>query len=113
MRSDTVYLFTRNGLGHGPQELQSALAKKFLLLTLETGQLPRRILFYTDAVKLACSDSNVLDELRALEAQGVELVLCKTCLDYFGLASSVQVGIVGGMGDIIEAMGKAEKVVAV
>ena len=112
MRSDTVYLFTRNGLGHGPQELQSALAKKFLLLTLETGQLPRRILFYTDAVKLACSDSNVLDELRALEAQGVELILCQTCLNTYNLLDQVQVGIVGGMGDIIETLQQAPRVVS-
>jgi len=112
MKSDTVYLFTRNGLGHGPQELQSALAKKFLLLTLETGQLPRRILFYTDGVKLACSDSIVLDELRALEAQGVELILCQTCLNTYNLVDQVQVGIVGGMGDIIETLQQAPRVIS-
>jgi len=112
MRSDTVYLFTRNGMGHGPQELQSALAKKFLLLTLETGQLPRRILFYTDGVKLACSGSAVVDELRALEAQGVELILCQTCLNTYNLLDQVQVGIVGGMGDIIETLQQAPRVVS-
>jgi hypothetical protein len=42
----------------------------------------------------------------------VELVLCSTCLDYFGLRHQVQVGIVGGMPDIIEAMNAAEKVIS-
>ncbi len=112
MRTDSVYLFTRNGLGDGPAALQQTLAKKFLALTLESGQLPRRILFFTEGVRLACAESNVLEELRALEAQGVELVLCKTCLDTFSLAGEVKVGIIGGMGDILETLQQAPKVVS-
>jgi sulfur relay (sulfurtransferase) complex TusBCD TusD component (DsrE family) len=113
MQKDTVLLFTRNGLGHGPQELQSLLASKFLALTLEAGQLPAKLLFYTDGVRLACEGSPVIDLLKQYEARGVELVLCKTCLDSYGLTGQVQVGIVGGMGDILEAMGKAGKVISV
>ena len=111
MDRDTVLLFTRAGLGHAPQDLQETLVKKFLGLLLEGGQLPAKLLFYTDGVRLACEGSPVLDLLSRLEASGVELVLCKTCLDYFGLASSVRVGVVGGMGDIIEALHKAQKVI--
>ena len=48
-----------------------------------------------------------------MQQRGVELVLCKTCLDYFGLTNTTQVGVVGGMGDIIEAMQKAAKVISV
>ncbi len=113
MDPNTVVLFTRNGLGHAPEELQQILAGKFLSLTLESGQLPGKILFYTDGVKLACEGSTVLDQLHLFEAQGVELVLCKTCLDYFSLAGKVQVGVVGGMGDILEALHQAEKVISV
>jgi len=109
---DIVYLFTRFGLGHGADELQQLLATKFLALVLASGQLPAKILFYTDGVRLACSGSPVLDALRQLEAAGVELVLCKTCLDYFSLTDQVQVGIIGGMGDILETMQKAPKVVS-
>ena len=54
----------------------------------------------------------VIESLRELEAIGVELVLCQTCLNYFGLAEQVQVGVVGGMGDIIEALTKAGKVIS-
>ncbi len=111
MDRDTILLFTSAGLGHAPQDLQKILAQKFLGLLLESGQLPAKLLFYTDGVRLACEGSPVLDQLSRLEASGVELVLCKTCLDYFGLADSVRVGVVGGMGDIIEAMSKASKVI--
>jgi hypothetical protein len=111
--SDTVILFTRNGMGDGPAELQQMLVKKFLSLTLESGNLPAKVLFYTDGVRLACAGSPVLDLLADMETAGVELVLCKTCLDYMELASRVQVGVVGGMGDILEALQKAEKVLSI
>jgi hypothetical protein len=39
-------------------------------------------------------------------------VLCKTCLDTFNLTPQVQVGVVGGMGDILEAMQKAGKLIS-
>ncbi len=112
MENDTVLLFTRNGLGHGPEELQRGLAFKFLSLTLESGNLPAKIVFYTDGVRLCCSGSPVIDVLNTLAARGVELVLCQTCLVTFGLEDQVRVGIVGGMGDILEALQKAKKVVS-
>lgn len=112
MDSQTVLLFTRNGLGDAPVDLQGKLAQKFLTLITESGMLPAKILFYTDGVRLACNGSPIIDLLKQLESKGVELVLCKTCLDYFGLGERVEVGIVGGMPDIIEAMSKAGKVIS-
>ena len=112
MDSETVLLFTRNGLGQAPEDLQQGLAVKFLSLLEQSGQFPAKILFYTDGVKLACQGSPVLEQLRVMEKKGVELVLCKTCLDYFHLADKVKVGVVGGMPDIIEAIQKAHKVIS-
>jgi sulfur relay (sulfurtransferase) complex TusBCD TusD component (DsrE family) len=112
MDQNTVLLFTRNGLGHAPQDLQQQLAFKFLSLILDSGELPAKILFYSDGVKLACHGSPVIDLLRGLEAKGVELVLCQTCLDYFQLNGQVEAGIIGGMPDIIETMQKAGKVIS-
>jgi len=109
---NTVVLFTRYGLGDGPEDLQRTLAVKFLTLTLESGQLPARILCYTAGVRLACTGSPVLDQLKELTARGVELVLCKTCLDTYNLAGEVQVGIVGGMGDILVSLQQAGKVIS-
>lgn len=112
MDKNTVLVFTANGMGNAAQELQHLLADKFLGLLLESGVLPAKILFYTEGVKLACNGSPVLDNLKKFQDRGVELVLCSTCLDYFGLTDQVAVGIVGGMPDIIEAMQKAEKVIS-
>ncbi len=109
---NTVLLFTRYGLGHAPDELQQRLAGVFLNLLNESGALPAKVCFYTDGVKLVCEGSPVLKQLRALETEGAELIICSTCLNYFGLTDKVQVGIVGGMPDIIEAMQKADKVIS-
>jgi hypothetical protein len=77
----------------------------------ENNVLPAAICFYTDGVKLAVTGSPVLESLKSLESKGVHLILCSTCLNYFNLVDQVQVGIVGGMPDIIEAQRKASKVI--
>jgi len=53
----------------------------------------------------------VLDILQSMETQGVRLIICKTCLDHYGLLDKVRVGIVGGMGDIVAAQWLADKVI--
>jgi len=109
----TVLVFTRFGMGEAPAELQQKLAGIFLNLLGQSDMAKARLVFYTDGVRLVCEGSPVLDQLKALEAQGAELLICQTCLNYFGLADKVQVGIVGGMADIIEALARADKVVSV
>ena len=111
--SDTVILFTRNGMGDAEPELQIKLASTYFKLLDENNILPSAICFYTDGVKLVVESSPVLDSLRSLESKGVRLILCSTCLNYFNLTEKVKVGIVGGMTDIIEAQMKAGKVVSI
>ena len=109
-----VIVFKNNGMGQtGEKPLMDKLTKTFLTLTKQNPNLPRVICFYTEGVKLACEGSSVLEELKSLEAAGVRLVLCQTCLDYFGLRDSVCVGIVGGMGDIMTAMWQADSVLTI
>ncbi len=107
-----VVVFKSDGMGISEnQGLREALARKFLTLILDAEPLPAAICFYTEGVRLACTGSPLLAELRTLEAKGVHLVLCKTCLDTFGIAEQVQVGVVGGMPDIITAMWTADTVI--
>ena len=108
----TVLLFTRNGMGDAPENLQQTLAVKFLSLAAQAEEKPAQILFYAEAVKLVCEGSLVLQWLRMLEAAGVELIVCSTCLDYFGLTEKVMVGQVGGMPGILAALQAAEKVIS-
>ena len=111
--SDTVILITRNGMGEAVQELQHKLIGIYLKLLDEHDVRPGAICFYTDGVKLVVEGSPVLDTLRSLEGKGVRLILCSTCLNYYDLLDKVKVGIVGGMGDILEAQRQAAKVITI
>ena len=73
--------------------------------------MPGVICFYTSGVKMVVEGSPVLDLLKSLETRGVRLIVCKTCLDHYGLLEKVRVGIIGGMGDIIAAQWLADKVI--
>jgi len=109
--SDTVLMITRYGMGNAEPELMLKVLGTYLRLLDENNILPAAICFYTDGVKLAVTGSPVLDTLRSLESKGVHLILCNTCLNYFNLTNDVQVGIVGGMPDVIEAQRMAAKVI--
>lgn len=108
---NSIITVTSNGMGKGDLALQQTLAGKYFELLGQSGDLPAAICFYTDGVKLTVSESPVLEQLRMLEKKGVRLIICSTCLSYYGLADDVQVGIVGGMTDIIEAQQRASKVI--
>ena len=110
---DTVILVTNNGMGKADPALQHKLAAKYFELLMQNTHLPAVICFYTEGVKLAVSGSPVIEQLKALETKGVRLVLCSTCLEFYGLSGDVKVGIVGGMADIIEAQTKAAKVITI
>jgi intracellular sulfur oxidation DsrE/DsrF family protein len=110
---NTVILLTNNGMGRADQELQQKLFVKYLEVLLLHQDLPAALCFYTDGVKLVCEGSPALEALQALESRGVHLIICSTCLAYLDLTEKVQVGIVGGMGDIVEAQNKAEKVITI
>ena len=112
-QTSTVLLVTRGGMGDAPEELQHKLATTYFRLLAENDMLPGAICFYTEGVKLVCAGSPVLDWLRALAEKGVHLIVCSTCLEFYGLKEQVEVGIVGGMTDIIETQWRADKVIAI
>jgi hypothetical protein len=109
--SETVILITRNGMGDAEPALQLKLITTYFKLLDEHGILPAAICFYTNGVHLVCEGSPVLETLKSLEGKGVRLILCSTCLNYLELTDKVQVGIVGGMSDILEAQRLAAKVI--
>jgi selenium metabolism protein YedF len=111
--TNTVVLVTRNGMGDSDTNLQQSLIVKYFSLLNENNILPSVICFYTEGVKLAVTGSPVLEQLKEFERKGVHLILCGTCLAHYNLAEQVQVGIVGGMTDIIEAQFRASKVISI
>jgi intracellular sulfur oxidation DsrE/DsrF family protein len=107
----TLYLIPNDGMGNAPEELRHKVLCTHLSLLIENDMLPGAICFYTSGVKLVVEGSPVLDQLKSLESKGVHLISCKSCLEHFGIADRVRVGVVGGMTDVISAIWAAEKVV--
>jgi intracellular sulfur oxidation DsrE/DsrF family protein len=98
-------------MGSADLPLQQKLLDTYLNLLEENKTLPAAICFYTDGVKLVIEGSPLLERLSQIEQSGVRLIICSTCLNYFGLSEKVRVGIVGSMSDIIEAQKRASKVI--
>jgi len=109
----TVLFVSAWAVGRGPEELQDILIRSFLHTLNEVSPLPDTVIFINTGVKLTVEDSPALEDLQALEEQGVEVLICGTCLNYFGLTEKVAVGTVSNMYAIAEALLGAGKVVAV
>lgn len=99
------------GIGHGDLELGSSLMKMYFY-TLEEGKdSPSYVLFMNDGVKVPVRNEQAIGHLKALEARGSKILVCGTCLKYYGLSDDLGAGIVSNMYDISEAMMKVDKVI--
>jgi len=99
-----VYLFTQDTLGHGSDELGKILIRSFFTALLEVDPKPKTLLFLNGGVKLTVQGSIVLPSLQKLEQQGVSVLSCGTCLDYYNLKEQLAVGSVTNMFTIIAAL---------
>lgn len=107
-----VYLITSDVIGSEDPELGRRLMYNFFMKMLLTGQKPSYILFLERGVKLLLPEFSAIDALRILQEEyGVELVACKTCLDYYGITGEIAVGSPGSMADIIAIMHDSVKVI--
>ncbi|QZT38410.1 DsrE family protein [Halosquirtibacter xylanolyticus] len=108
---NTLIQINQYGMGHGDPSLAIKLMGSYLKLILDDDRLPKIITFYNAGVKLLHKDSPVLETLKLIEAQGVVLLACKTCLDFYEMSDLMAVGIPGTMMDIITLQANASKVI--
>ena len=85
--------------------------KGFIFAVTQMETLPETMLFYNGGATLTTEGSDSLEDIKSLEAQGVTIKTCGTCLNYYGLTEKLQVGEVTNMYDIAETLSKAGKVV--
>lgn len=110
-RRNTVVVISADHMGEGKEDLGKALLKGFIYALTQLGELPKAILFYNGGAKITTEGSDSLEDLKTLESQGVEIMTCGTCLDYYGLKEKLQVGTVTNMYSIVETMNGADKVI--
>lgn len=110
-RGDLLVAVETETMGRGSDELGQTLMKGFLFAVGQLPQLPKTILFYNGGAHLTVEGSPVLEDLKKLEAQGVEILTCGTCLNFYGLTDRLAVGGVTNMYDIVERLASAGKVI--
>ena len=110
-KKNTVVVISSNAMGHGGDELGVALMKGFIYALSQQEQLPSTILFYNGGASITCEGSVSLEDLKSMEAQGVEILTCGTCLNFYGLTEKLAVGNVTNMYTIVEKMTGADLII--
>jgi len=112
LKKQVVLLITSDQIGMGSEELGRTLMKAFLYTLTESSPKPETLIFMNSGVKLAIEGSPVLESLDKLEREGVNLLVCGTCLNYFEVKDKLKAGKVSNMYEIAETMLKAGQVIA-
>jgi selenium metabolism protein YedF len=112
-KSSDVVLVTSDRFGTGDDRLGEILMKAFLNTLWDVNPKPAKLLFVNDGVRLTTEGSEVLDSLKLLEAEKVEIFSCGTCLEYYQLKDKLKVGTVTNMYDTVDSLLSASKVIKI
>ncbi len=98
-------------MGEGDPQLGAILMKGFLNALHEQPVLPTHLIFYNSGVKMVTNESGVISSLQELEADGVEILVCGTCVDFYGIREQMGAGRISNMFTLTEIMAKTGHVV--
>ena len=110
-KKNTVVVISSKAMGHGGDELGTALMKGFIFALSQQETLPTTILFYNGGANIPVEGSVSLEDLKNMEAQGVEILTCGTCLNFYDLTDKLAVGEVTNMYTIVEKMTGADLII--
>lgn len=109
----TAVFITADTVGRGDPELGAKLMVNFVNTLPELGEGLWRVILVNGGVKLAVAGSPVLPKLKDLIASGVSLLVCGTCLDFFGILDKKEVGETTNMLDVVTSLALADKVIQI
>ena len=110
-RKGMLVVLSANVMGTGDPKLGTSLMKAFVFALTKQDQLPDTILCYNTGASLTCEGADTLEDLKLLESEGVTILTCGTCLDFYGLKEKLAVGTVTNMYDIVERMENAARII--
>lgn len=109
-RGNTAVVLSGDCMGQGDDTLGRMLMKGFVFALTQLEELPKQVILYNGGAKLSQEGSDCLEDLRTLEAQGVEIWTCGACVNYYELPAPA-VGQVTNMYSIVEMLTQAGKVI--
>ena len=110
-RKGMLVVLSGHVMGTGDPKLGTSLMKAFVFALTKQDQLPDTILCYNTGAYLTCEGADTLEDLKLLESEGVTILTCGTCLDFYGLKKKLAVGGVTNMYDIVERMENAAQII--
>lgn len=103
----------KDHVGEGDPELGYNLMKMAIYTLSEADVVPASLLFMNSGVKLVCGDeSQIIESVQAMQEKGTKVLVCGTCLNFYGIADDLKVGTVSNMYDILGRMHEAGKVIS-
>ena len=93
------------------EELGKILMKAYFETMKTYRQIPHTIFFLNAGVKLTTTNADIRPILKEIEAMGVEIYSCGTCLKYYCLENELKVGHRGTTNHIVEGMKDFSKTV--
>ena len=111
--SDTyAVFFNTNAIGTNESELGANLAKMAIFTLSESDRIPSYVLFMNEGVKLVTGvEPQIVENLQTLIDKGTKVLVCGTCLNFYGIKDELKVGTVSNMYDILGAMQEVSKVI--
>ena len=104
--------FNTNAIGTNDSELGGNLAKMAIFTLSESERIPSYMLFMNEGVKLVTGvEPQIVENLNTLIEKGTQVLVCGTCLNFYGLKDELKVGTVSNMYDILGAMQEVSKVI--
>jgi succinyl-CoA synthetase beta subunit len=93
------------------EELGRKLMKIFLAELAASATPVDLVGCVNSGVRLTTAGSEVIEDLKALQARGARIATCGTCLEHLGLEDKLLIGGVGTMEQSVQAMTMADKVI--
>jgi tRNA 2-thiouridine synthesizing protein A len=107
---EIVYLFDSDYVGSN-RDLGKVLLNGFMNAALSLPYKNCTVILISNAVKLAVKGSYALEVLEKLQHQGVSILICGTCLDFFKIRDAVAIGTVSNALEIMQRMTGAASVI--
>ncbi len=109
----TLILIPTSIFGGDNAVLGARLMENFLLTLPELGENLWKIVLVNGGVQLAAKEGKALSALIELEKSGIEILVCGTCLEFYGIIADKKVGQTTNMLDIVTSIDLADKVVRI
>ena len=102
----------KDHVGEGDPQLGYNLMKMAIFTLNQAEVAPMNLLFMNSGVKLLCGEEEqIIESVKEMMEKGTAVLVCGTCLNFYGIADDLKIGEVSNMYDILERMHESAKVI--